>query len=322
MKKIAYLSWYPNDASAFYRTAGVFPYINHPDIELTNISTLPNLSSISLLPYDVVIFQRPAENHHLSAIKAAKDAGCKVISDFDDDVLHLDSLNPMVDFLNASKQNIIDSLILSDEVWVGTAECKKAYRLYNNNIYVFPNAHNDYLWSEDPKFEYNKKAMFRGGFSHEGDMYALGIPELVLELVNGNPDWTFYFYGQRFKYLEIRYKYRNWVRNDGASTVQFYKMMHLEHPCAFFYPLATTVFNKGKSSCSWLEATYSGAAYFGNTDLPQFQLPGIKHISEMNHCIDYPEILEDMWQKSWEHIKENYMLSHVNKGRVERLLAI
>ena len=86
--------------------------------------------------------------------------------------------------------------------------------------------------------------------------------------------------------------------------------------------MATTVFNKGKSSCSWLEATYSGAAYFGNKDLPQFQLPGIKHISEMNHCIDYPEILEDMWQKSWEHIKENYMLSHVNKGRVERLLAI
>lgn len=194
--------------------------------------------------------------------------------------------------------------------------------MYNNNIHVFPNAHNDHLFSAEPEFEYNKKAMFRGGFSHEGDMYALGIPEMVIDLVNGNEDWEWYFFGQRFKYLEMRFKYRNWFRNDGASTVQFYKMMHREHPCAFFYPLATTVFNRGKSSCSWLEAVYSGAAYFGNTDLPQFKLPGVKPLSAMYETIQHPEELEQMWRDSWQHLKENYMLSKINIGRMERLLSI
>lgn len=320
MKKILYHSFYPDDASAFYRSTAVFPYIEHAELQITQGA--PN-SFAGLCGYDTLFVQRPCEQYHLNLIKLAKDTGLKVIIDYDDDPLHLPNDNPMWDYYEKHKATIIDSVIAADEVWVSTEGIEKAFKFYNRNIQVIPNAHNDYIFPVENKksFVYNKKAMWRGGHSHLGDMYDIGVPEKIIDMVNSNKNWTFQFLGQRFEYLEKRCG-DNYIAMGGASTVQFYKLMHEENPCVFFYPLADTVFNRSKSNIAWLESTYSGAAFFGSKNLSEFDLEFIEDFKYIENSLDeyHKEIYKQCNKSAWEYILENLLLSKVNNKRIERLL--
>lgn len=319
MKKILYFEFF-NGGSEFYRSSGVLPYIEHPDLTITK-STETNISWSTILHYDTIIIERPSSLQSLNLIKLAREMGIKVISDFDDDCLHIDNLNPMYETYVQEKQNVIECIALSDEVWVSTEAIKSAFKLYNRNIWVVPNAHNNYLFpvKDKKEFTYNKKAMWRGGHSHLGDMYDIGVPEKIIEMVNGNPDWTFQFIGQRFEFLERRCG-DNYIAMGGASTVQFYKKMHNENPCLFFYPLADTLFNRSKSNIAWIESTYSGAAFFGNMKLPEFDKSGVLPLDDIEYLMKNAD-LQKYNDISWEYIQENLLLSKVNELRKERLLA-
>jgi hypothetical protein len=318
MKKILYFTWFAA-GSEFYRTSGVFPYIQHKGLSITS-TTETNISFATILGYDTIIIERPSSTQSLNLIKLAKDMGIKVISDWDDNPLALDVYNPMYQTYVNEKQNVLECVALSDEIWVSTEAIKTAFKLYNRNIWVIPNAHHDYLFpvSEKREFTYNKKAMWRGGDSHIGDMYDIGVPEKIIEMVNGNPDWEFSFFGQRFQYLEKRCG-DNYIAKGGASTVQFYKMMHQENACVFFYPLADSVFNRSKSNIAWIESTFSGSAFFGNTKLPEYIDGTILPIEDL--IVDDEDILRFYNRVSWEYIEENLLLSKVNELRIERLLA-
>lgn len=323
MKKILYFDWF-QAGTEFYRSSGVFPYIQSEHFTITK-STETNISWATILHYDTIIVERPSSGQSLNLIKMAKDMGIKVISDWDDNPLALDMFNPMYQTYINEKANVLECVALSDEVWVSTEAIKNAFKLYNRNVWVIPNAHNDYISPVKDKreFTYNKKAMWRGGHSHLGDMYDNGVPEKIIEMVNGNPDWTFHFWGQRFEYLEKRCG-DNYIAMGGASTIQFYKMMHKENACVFFYPLADTVFNKSKSNIAWIESTYSGSAFFGNMNLPEFNKPGIISLDLIEQFLDIQFGAEQAYaynHESWEYIQENLLLSKVNELRKERLLA-
>lgn len=320
MKKVLYHSFYPNDASAFYRSTAVFPYINHPDLQIKICN--PH-SFADFCGFDTLFLQRPCEESHLNLIKLAKDTGLKVIIDYDDDPLSLPVSNPMYEYYSDHKKNIMECLLASDEIWVSTEGIKKAFRLYNKNIHVIPNAHNDHVYPVKDKrsFTYNKKAMWRGGHSHTGDMYDIGMPEKIINMVNENSDWEFVFLGQRFEYLELRCG-NNYIAKSGASTIQFYKQMQKENACIFFYPLADNIFNRSKSNCSWLESTYSGSAFFGNKNLPEFDKHFVYSISNVWEGIKElgSEDLNIANKLSWEYICDELLLSKVNSKRIERLL--
>jgi len=325
MKKIIYYSFYPNDASAFYRSTGIFHYINHPDLSITNISHKNHLSFSDFCGYDTLFLQRPCEQHHLNLIKLAKDVGLKVIIDYDDDPLHLDMYNPMYDYYEQHKSTVLDCIVEADEIWASTIGVKKAFRLFNNNIQVISNAHNDYIYPIEEKKEFNangKLAMWRGGHSHVGDIYEIGVPELLISIINDNQDWMFKFLGQRFEYLEKRCG-DNYIAQSGASTIQFYKMMHNENPNIVFYPLADTLFNESKSNICWIEATYAGAAFFGNTSLQEFSGIGIMPIDYLSGYVskDRNEALQIANNVAWQYIQENLLLSSVNDLRIQRLLS-
>lgn len=320
MKKILYFDFF-GAATEFYRSSGVFPYLKSDDFILTK-STETNITWSTISGYDVIFLERPSSDTSLAIMKLAKDQGIKTIIDFDDNCLSLDTYNPMYETYVHQKANVMECLVLADELWVSTEAIKSAFKLYNRNIYVIPNAHHDYLFPVKDKrpFTYNKKAMWRGGHSHIADMYALDVPEKIIEMVNGNPDWTFSFIGQRFEFLELRCG-DNYIAKGGASTVQFYKMMHDENPCVFFYPLADTVFNKSKSNIAFLESTYAGAAFFGNKYLPEFNIISIIQF-DTNMVAHDSESMKIANQLSWEYICDNLLLSNINKLRKERLLAI
>lgn len=307
-------------ASEFYRTMPL-DYINNPEITITR-STERDIKSHLLNRYDVIFLLRPTSESHLNIIKLAKDLHKVVIGDYDDDPLHLPETNPMYGTYQGDKPHAIKCLALCDEIWAATDGIKKSFRLYNKNIHVINNAHDDYIFKvEDKKvFKYNKKAMYRGGGSHMGDIYEPGVTEWILKLINGNKKWQFLWLGQRFEWLEYRVKHGNMFYSTGGATIQFYKMMHELNPCAFMYPLANNIFNQSKSNCSWLESTYAGAAYFGNTDLPEFNNVGTLPLSQMPYLMKQEEVLRSANETSWEYISDTLLLSKVNETRLNRLL--
>jgi len=323
MKKIIYFDWFQS-ATEFYRSSGVLQYINNPGLEITR-STVTNISYATLAGYDTVILERPSSQESMNIVRLAKDMRIKVIVDYDDDILHLTQYNPMYETYKQQMPSCVECLALADEVWVTTKSIVRSFSLYNKNIHVIPNAHNDYLFKLEDKKPFNvgvKLAMWRGGYSHEEDVYDIGIPEMLIDVINNNMDWTFKFIGQRFKYMEKRCG-DNYVSQEGASTVQFYKMIHKENPCIAFYPLADTVFNRAKSNICFIEATYAGAAFFGNKALPEFSHDSILPFSELRNGIEKytRRSLQKANKLAWEHIQKHLLLSNINKLREKRLLA-
>jgi hypothetical protein len=309
-------------ASEYYRSMPL-DYIKHPDIEITR-STERDITSHLLNKYDVIVILRASSSEHFKIIKLAKDLKKFVLIDYDDNVLHVPETNPMYGHYAGDKGNIINCLALADEVWVATNGIKQAFRLYNKNIHVVPNSHNDHLFSveDKPSFKYGKIAMWRGGGSHSADIYYPAVAENIVKLINANRKWKFYWLGARFEWIDYRVKYGNMFYNPGASTIQFYKMMHKINPSVFFYPLVDNQFNRGKSNCSFLESVYSGAAYFGNMNLPEIQLPGVRSLSQVGNDMKDPDKLQRNHEDSWEFIKSNLLLSDINKIRLNRLLSI
>lgn len=326
MKQILYFDWH-SSASEWYRLLPL-DYLLNQSFTITR-SNERNINFASINNYDIVFISRAASEAHLNIIKLAKDLGKKIILDYDDDCLNVPETNPAFHLYNPAKPITIKCLKLADEIWVATDGIKKGFSSYNSNIHVIPNAWNDTVFPVEKKkpFKYNKLAMWRGGHSHIADIYAPGTSEWLIRLINSNPKWKWYLLGQRFEWLEMRVMHSNYYRNDGASPVQFYKMMQSFNPCLFYYPLQTTLFNQSKSNCSFLESVYSGAAYFGNTLLPEFKLPGVSDLSELEDllkCSDsiIRKTLRKSHNESWNYIQQELLLSKVNKLRLERLLSI
>lgn len=320
MTKILYFDHWQS-ATEWYRLLPL-NYISHPDLSITR-STEREIKAHLIDIYDVIIISRPSSEAVLNLIKLAKDLHKKVIIDFDDNVLHVPATNPMHLTYESEKANTIRCLALADEIWVATEGIKQSFRLYNKNIHVIENAHNDTVFKVKDKMPFGnkKRVMWRGGGSHIGDIYQPAVSEWIVKTINSNKKWDFYWLGQKFEWIEYRVKHKNFFHNPGASTVQFYKMMHEMNPEIFFYPLTDSLFNRSKSNVSFIESTYSGTAYFGKTDFFEFKKPGIKPIGEMPLHLkgNHTDELQEMNKISWAYICDELLLSKINLKRISRL---
>lgn len=308
-----------SDASSFYQLMPL-DYLKSDRFTIER-STEREITPYIINRYDCFIFIRTSDDAQLIAIRRIKDMGKKVITIFDDDCINLpNDIHPMYEHYESNKSKTIECIVLSDEVWVSTAAIKHSFRMYNPNIQLIPNAHNDLLFKvkKKPKFKYNKIALWRGGHSHLNDIYEGGTTEYIIHLINDNKDWRWHFWGQRFEFIEKRIKQANHYRSKGGPALEFYQSMHMLNPCAFFYPLADSLFNRSKSNCSMLEGVYSGAAYFGS-GLPEFEKPGVLPFTEMGELIGDTSLLEKSHNESWQYICDELLLSKVNELRKQRL---
>ena len=327
MKKVCYLSQLEDNASAFYRISGVLNYLNSPEISVTNLYRLDNnYGWQSLIGFDTFIFQRPSHEPHIQLIELAKDMGIRVILDYDDDLLNVPFHNNASITLGEQKANIKKAIHLADEIWVTTPSIKHIYKPYNRNIHIIPNCHNDHVFKVENKKPFNRETKimsYRGGASHEADMYQ-NINDIV-DMINENQDWTFRFQGSRFKHIEERTG-KNHEYTDPTTLMQFYKEYHELNANIAFFPLLTNVFNVGKSNISLLESTYAGSAFFGCKGLPEFNYDFVVDISSgvkesFESYKNELDSLETMNTEAWQWILENRLLSEVNKLRIERILA-
>lgn len=319
-KRILYYSPMPADSTAFYRTSGVLPYINHSEVQLVDISHIKDFTWSVFTGANAFIFQRPFATEHVSLLTLVKDMGVRVIVDYDDDLLNVDQNNPTYHQYLYNKSNTIKCLNMADEVWVSTESIADTFSIHNSNVHVIPNSHNDYLFPVSEKRTFNplgKKVMYRGGASHQADVNV--VANEIISVVNNNQDWTFSFMGDRFHYLEMKCG-DNYHIIPGMTIMQYFRYLHHENPNIGIFPLCDTVFNRGKSNISWMEMTYAGAVFFGNTDLPEFKKAGIIDFKELENYTAKDTANQLNNDFSWQLICDTLLLSNINKLRIERLL--
>lgn len=316
MKQVLYFSpiiWSNTD---FYRTTGVLPFINHPDLCLRDVSHFGRLTQWDLVGSDVLIMQRPCNPDHLKLIKLAKQCGLKTIADFDDNILNVDQFNPAYRQYQQQHPFIKQCIEEADEVWVSTESIRESF----GRGLVVPNAHNDYLLGELQPFNFkSKRVVYRGGHSHQADMYEHA--DEMVALVNSHPDLDFYFIGDRFTYLEQRCG-DNYNSVDMMGLTQYFDYLKQMRPLAMIFPLRDTLLNRGKSNISMMEAHFAGAAYFGNINLPEFSHPFNMPIEAFSYQIGNPDYLSKRHSEGSAYINQNRLLSQVNELRVKSLLSL
>lgn len=318
-----------SDGTSFYRLGGVMPYLEkeYSDIHIKDLSGKDNLDWADYTSYDVAVFQRPFIKPHLTAINMLKLMGIKVIIDYDDDVLNLPIHNPYYANYKANEENIKQIAKAADLIWTSTPGLKDTFDKLNNNTLVIPNAHNDYLFPVSKKVPFNKKTKkvaYRGGTTHEVDVYSQ--LEDWIDIINKNKTTEFYFMGARFPYLESRCG-DNYLIIPGTHILDYFRNFHKLNPNIFIYTLENTKFNQGKSNISWIEATYSGAAVIAPEFLPEFIRPGISNFNGslkeiFNKVKDDKKVLEIMNEVSWDYIKAKLLLSRVNEKRYDSIVEL
>jgi hypothetical protein len=318
------------DGTSFYRLAGVIPYleIEHGDINIKDISNNKYLDWYDFIGQDILIFQRPCTELHFAAIKMARNMGLKIVIDYDDDLFNIPQDNPVHISFEALKETMKSICTIADLIWTSTEAIKDTVSKWNSKVTVIPNAHNDYLLPVSKKKEFNldtKKVAYRGGVTHEVDVYSK--VEEWSSIINNNKDYDFYFLGARFMYLESLCG-DNYNVMVGMHIIDYFKFFSELNPNIFIYTLKDTQFNKAKSNISWIEATYAGASVIAPSFLPEFErMPGVitynKHMSNVfNNVKDVPKQLSITNNISWKYIKENLLLSQVNNKRYQSLLEL
>jgi len=315
-----------NDGTSFYRLGGVLPYLEreYSDIHIKDLSNKEDLEWSDYASYDVAVFQRPFLKQHLTTLIMLKLMGVKVIIDYDDDVLNLPIHNPYYTNYKSNEQTIKDIAKLADHIWLSTNGLKETFEKYNSKITVIPNAHNDYIFPVKEKKSFNdktKKVSYRGGTTHEVDVYS-HLNEWV-EIINKNKKTEFYFMGARFPYMESLCG-DNYIIMPGTHILDYFRNFHNLNPNIFIYTLENTKFNRGKSNISWIEATYSGAAVIAPDYLQEFVRPGISNFNgSLKEIFDKLKgdngVLKLMNELSWDYIKSTLLLSYVNQKRYDTI---
>lgn len=291
----------------FYRTTGVLPFINHPELQLRDVSHFGTISQYDLIGSDIIIIQRPCTPDNLQLIKLAKNCSLKVILDYDDDVLNVDMFNPTFIQYKVQREIILECIELADEVWCSTIGVKQSF----GKGIIIPNSLNVKLLGQC--IEHNTDSnvvVWRGGSSHEADIYENA--DEIVDLVERYPEINFYFIGHRFTYLEQRCG-DNFNSVEGMPITQYFQYLKQLKPKAMIFPLRDTPLNRSKSNISWIEATWSGAEYFVNKDLPEFSLDcmgSLKGMTGSDHS------------SSKKYIEENLTLDKINQLRINSILNI
>lgn len=318
------------DATSFYRLAGVIPYLSleYSDIKVKDISDNQYLDWYHFIGQDIFIFQRPCNKYHFAAIKMARNMGLKIIIDYDDNLFNIPQENPVYLTFEPLKETMESICSIADEIWVSTQAIKDIISKFNKNITIIPNAHNDYLFPLNKKKDFNietKKVVYRGGTTHEVDVYSKANE--WSDIINNNKDFQFYFLGARFPYLESICG-DNYNVMVGMHIIDYFKFFCELNPNIFIYTLEDNLFNKSKSNISWIEATYAGAAVIAPSYLPEFSNKfGIINYTDsmsdvFNSVKDLPRQLSIINDISWKYIKQNLLLSEINTLRYKSLLRV
>jgi hypothetical protein len=108
---------------------------------------------------------------------------------------------------------------------------------------------------------------------------------------------------------------------DPMEYFQFIKQIK---PTLSIVPLDDCVFNRSKSNCAWIEASWAGAATLAPA-WPEWAKPGITNYQNKDdfgaklRCLlrENVQVHAARARTSWEHVEANLSLSKINERRLK-----
>lgn len=321
MKKPRIISYSDSEHSpcSFYRSIGPLSELARRDLIEHEEGFYGNDDWTILRKFDIAFFQRPMSKECLSQVAVCADLGLKVVVDLDD---HGTAISPSHPVYNTwchhyDEKTFEKVMELADLVLTSTKRLQQHYLTYNNNVLVIPNAYNDY-WIPLHRWSPNKLVVIRGGNHHLQDIWH--YRNEIIDVMNEYPDWKLEVLGGEVKFFENKMPNYHWREN--LIVHEYFGYISTFKPGIILVPLEPNELNYSKSNISWQEATIGG----GVTLTPSyFDLSGQSCIYRGNKSFKtgFEKLLSnDSYRKklhdaSVQHLKENYLLSEVNKKRLE-----
>lgn len=301
---------------------------------------------------DIVYFMHCLDPMHQQMAMEAMDMGLPVWVDVDDDLFNLPFDNPAAKTIRKREMDVHDFFLMNADMVTTTTLnlSNKIDKRRKKATVIIPNAIDDYAFTDlmvypEPHSEH--VVSWRGGSSHQGDLWDFTEEfwkfltkdlSAKLRFIGYDPMWIargmkwakepferknniFMFNSQiqTMPYLFNHYEYLHFLRDEGAGW-------------AHVVPLVFNQFNQSKSNIAALEAIYAGSIpvvpMWEEWVLPKAIRYG--HVEDlapkMHEALGMsPEERKKAWEANVHHVKENYVLSKVNKRRlnvIEALMAL
>jgi hypothetical protein len=321
-----------SDATSFYRGLGPLSVLERqvPWLDVLRFWTPFECNENRLRTVDGVFIQRPSIAPHLDIVRSAKLLGVPVWIDLDDDIFSIPDDNPTQQLysMNNYAHFAAECMKLADVVTVSTEALKTAFSRFSTNIQVIPNAFDDYFFSKwkrerDPA-RGKPVVLWRGSNSHDYDL--LKIVGSVRPYAEKHPEWHWVFLGHKPWVLTQDLPKEKWNHVGWNSSVAGYlNTLNRIQPTIVIVPLVDHGFNRCKSNIAWIEGTFANAAVIA----PRWESWDRPGVVRYDSASDFSKTLHDClaggvdlkWHvtESWKDIRENLVLTKVNRKRFEIL---
>lgn len=321
-------------ATSFYRAIGPLGALRktHAAKKLRmQIMNEVNWPLLKMLDY--AFMQRPYSDQHVIAAKLIKSQRIPLWIDYDDFLLAIPEDNPCHEQYNKPgvQKNIETLLGMADIVTVSTAHLGQLYMGFNDKIVVIQNAFDEVFSHLQKPLDtpQNKLIMWRGSPTHEADLDIL--EQAAVNLAQRHQGWTWLFLGCKPWYSKLMPKKNTIVIDKHFDIFEYHAMIAHMRPALAVVPLVNSDFNKAKSDCAFIEATFAGATVIA----PDFQTEFSDEV-----CIKYKSgeaANTQLWQtidkamrtelpdllakqnKAWQYIERTRLLSQANNIRADVL---
>lgn len=332
---------HPVDATNLYRGTGPLQTLKRR-IGNIELGINPDINWMMLKAADLVFFQRPAREDHVTAMKLCK-SNCKPMwLDYDDNLHAIPLCNRRYSFYGhpQTQHNIATMIAMADVISVSTPHLAEStakllkcfpdngeFKLDPAKIVVIPNAYDYELHGplDEKRPERARLVVWRGSDSHSKDL--LVHTEQMVRVVQEHQDWTYEFIGEPFwitiEQLKKVAKPNNLTLTPPNDPVSYFHYLKRQKPALMIVPLEDIGFNRSKSNIAWLESTVAGAVTLA-PNWPEWQKPGVITYDSIQDFGDkmaaflrgeYDE--ETLWAASRDYVRDHLPLDKVNLARAE-----
>lgn len=288
-----------------YRPLGLLTQ-QHRDIDIrwNRGQILPS----DLLWADVALAFRPCNAAQVGVLQAAKQSGCRIVLDYDDDLLNIPIEHGAYASLSGAAPYVRAALALADVVWVSTPELGQA--LGHPKSFVVPNA----ILESDLPAGPNKMiyaAAWRGSVMGFYDLWDKEAE--YQDMARGSKYFDWIGYKPPYKSIKsCETKFHPWDHNAAGHFTRL-KSLGLN---VLWKPLSPTKFNDSKSNIAWIEATVAGGVCLTDATRQKKQHTWACCLSEMTYNED---LIKKTWRDSVDMIRLCYLLDRANNIRRESL---
>jgi len=272
-----------------FRPFSVLQKMYHDQVKVNYVGV--NIQIVNLMFTDVLYLARPNTREHLTVMQRARELGCRVIIDYDDDLKRIPLHNPAHGLFDSA---MIDKCIsMADEVWVSTEEIIPAHGIPPQKAFVVPNA----IMEDD---------IVPGPNTGSGVLVWRGSPSHLRDVA---VHWKWFEEQIKDRFEKIVFigcmpptisaadniSYIPW-----KDVTEYIRTLYLLKPEWLWVPLEDNPFNACKSNIAWLEATMCGARVMTNLDSDRWHTD-----------LD--------WASARERILQDYNLKNMTAFRMQRI---